>query len=57
MYKARIKSNTCTNSHPVGCFYNVYEQILKAKEKSKEKVGGQSTELNGKMALVLEWTL
>jgi enoyl-[acyl-carrier protein] reductase/trans-2-enoyl-CoA reductase (NAD+) len=53
MYKARIKSNTCTNSHPVGCFYHVYQQILKAKEKSKEKTDGQSSKLNGKTALVI----
>jgi len=45
MYKARIKSNICTNSHPVGCYYSVYEQILKAKE--------QACELEGKTALVV----
>lgn len=45
MYKARIKSNICTNSHPVGCYYHVYEQILKAKE--------QACELEGKTALVV----
>lgn len=45
MYKARIKSNICTNSHPVGCFYHVYEQILKAKEKASE--------LSGQTALVV----
>lgn len=45
MYKARIKSNICTNSHPVGCYYHVYEQILKAKE--------QACELQGKTALVV----
>ena len=45
MYKARIKSNICTNSHPVGCYYHVYEQILKAKE--------QATDLSGKTALVV----
>jgi enoyl-[acyl-carrier protein] reductase/trans-2-enoyl-CoA reductase (NAD+) len=45
MYKARIKSNICTNSHPVGCYYHVYEQILKAKE--------QATDLSGQTALVV----
>jgi len=49
MYKARIKSNICTNSHPVGCYYHVYEQILKAKEKTSD----YPTDLSGKTALVV----
>ncbi len=49
MYKARIKSNICTNSHPVGCYYHVYEQILKAKEKKQE----QGLNLDKGIALVV----
>ncbi len=26
LYRPRIKNNICTNAHPVGCFYNVFEQ-------------------------------
>jgi enoyl-[acyl-carrier protein] reductase/trans-2-enoyl-CoA reductase (NAD+) len=51
MYKARIKNSICTNSHPVGCFYNVYEQILKAKEKSK--LNTKNFDLKDKTALVI----
>jgi enoyl-[acyl-carrier protein] reductase/trans-2-enoyl-CoA reductase (NAD+) len=30
MYRPRIKNNICTNAHPVGCFYSVYDQMLDA---------------------------
>ncbi|MFT6153750.1 MAG: enoyl-[acyl-carrier protein] reductase/trans-2-enoyl-CoA reductase (NAD+) [Crocinitomicaceae bacterium] len=53
MYKARIKRNTCTNSHPVGCFYNVYDQILKTKEKIKEQPDSKAFNLKGNTALVI----
>jgi len=33
MYRPRIKNNICTNAHPVGCFYSVYNQMLDALDK------------------------
>jgi enoyl-[acyl-carrier protein] reductase/trans-2-enoyl-CoA reductase (NAD+) len=53
MYKARIRSNACTNSHPVGCFYNVYQQIIKVKEKTIAQTDSQDFNLKGKTALVI----
>ncbi len=29
-YRPRIKNNICTNAHPVGCYFNVYSQMLEA---------------------------
>lgn len=31
-YSPRTKDNTCTNAHPVGCYFNVYQQVSKASE-------------------------
>jgi enoyl-[acyl-carrier protein] reductase/trans-2-enoyl-CoA reductase (NAD+) len=45
-YQPRIKNNICTNAHPVGCYYNVYQQVLNA---SAHKIKG----LEGKTALVI----
>lgn len=45
MFKARIKNNMCSNAHPVGCFYQVYEQI--------EQARGKRVSLKGKTALVV----
>jgi len=45
-YKARIKNNICTNAHPVGCFFHVYEQI---QQMSNLKIDG----FENKTALVV----
>jgi len=45
-HKARIKNNICTNAHPVGCFYNVYEQI-------QQLVNNPIHGFENKMALVV----
>lgn len=45
-YRPRIKNNVCTNAHPVGCFYNVYQQVNNA---TKEVIDNQA----GKTALVI----
>ena len=45
-YQPRIKNNICTNAHPVGCYYNVYQQVQDACE---TKLAG----MEGKTALVI----
>lgn len=45
-YQPRIKNNICTNAHPVGCYYNVYQQVQNACE---NKLQG----MQGKTALVI----
>ncbi|NVK38771.1 MAG: enoyl-[acyl-carrier-protein] reductase FabV [Gammaproteobacteria bacterium] len=45
-YQPRIKNNICTNAHPVGCYYNVFQQVQDACE---NKIQG----MQGKTALVI----
>lgn len=45
-HKARIKNNICTNAHPVGCFYHVYEQI-------QQSISNPIQGFENKMALVV----
>ena len=45
-YQPRIKNNICTNAHPVGCYYNVYQQMQHACD---EKIQG----MQDKTALVI----
>ena len=45
-YQPRIKNNICTNAHPVGCYYNVYQQMQNACD---QKIQG----MQGKTALVI----
>ncbi|GAA6133642.1 trans-2-enoyl-CoA reductase family protein [Oceaniserpentilla sp. 4NH20-0058] len=45
-YSPRTKNNICTNAHPVGCYFNVYQQVLEA---SENKING----LEGGTALVI----
>lgn len=45
-HKARIKNNICTNAHPVGCFYSVYEQI-------QQSLNNPIQGFENKMALVV----
>jgi len=45
-YSPRTKNNVCTNAHPVGCYFNVYQQVLDANE---HKIRG----MEGKTALVI----
>lgn len=41
-YQPRIKNNICTNAHPVGCYYNVYQQVLNACEHKLEGMEGKT---------------
>ena len=45
-YQPRIKNNICTNAHPVGCYYSVYQQVQNACD---NKFQG----MQGKTALVI----
>ena len=45
-YQPRIKNNICTNAHPVGCYYNVYQQVQQASDQTLQG-------LQGKTALVV----
>ncbi len=45
-YQPRIKNNICTNAHPVGCYYNVFQQVQAASDNPLK-------ELQGKTALVI----
>ena len=41
-YRPRVKNNACTNAHPVGCYYNVYGQMLNAIDKPIKASDGQT---------------
>lgn len=45
-YSPRTKNNICTNAHPVGCYFNVYQQVIEA---SEQRIHGYE----GKTALVV----
>mgnify|MGYP000081776513 CR=1 FL=1 len=41
-YRPRVKNNACTNAHPVGCYYNVYGQMLNAIDRPIKSSEGQT---------------
>ena len=41
-YRPRVKNNACTNAHPVGCYYNVYGQMLNAIDKPIKSSEGKT---------------